>query len=182
MKYNIGEIDNKFYQKTKKETIEQLKEKHKETSVKLGLLKILSYKNIYEGRTSIAQDLKQVYDYIIGWQSKGGIKDILDDICKLVWHNPFIQNQSYKEAIQWQKWRATRLGFMIQVAYDKLKVENGGKLTANELARLSGMTKSTISLYCRNGNIKANKKSREWIINNKVAKEYINQKKQVKIK
>ena len=110
----------------------------------------------------ITMELWTVYKWVIG-KSKKPMEtyEILQSVCEMVWSNPFIPKYNY--TINWEEWKQTRLGSLVDIAFKRLHLESGRDLSANDLSVLAGISAQAISQKIPD-EIQAEKKDNKWQI------------------
>lgn len=176
MAYSITDLDDKYWQSLELELINifQSKLKYKLDDFTLDALKLTKVKvGDREFPCPIASELWHIFQFVRGKSARvDNYMEILQNVCELVWANPFLPFSSYE--INWEEWNKTRLGWLIRLGFLKNHLINGyNKFSATDLSDLAGISKVAIGQKINSGEIKAVKEGKSWVISNKEVKKFL---------
>jgi hypothetical protein len=112
----------------------------------------------------LADEIYQIHQYLVGQSiaMPEFMYDSLQGICELVWHNPFLNRNSYD--IQWEAWEKTKLGFFVRCSFIAIALEAGDTVNSKQLSLMTGISATAVIKQIREGKLRAEKQDREWVI------------------
>lgn len=91
-------------------------------------------------------------------------KKFVDDIYNQLTYNPILDKRT---EVDWDEWKEERIGYLLYFAYTRIKLESGKDLFTDELGILADRAGQTVSLWIKDGKVKATKNNKyQWIIPN----------------
>lgn len=185
MNYSFVDLDNYFYEtlldnliKSYRKTVKR-KIKCFNNDISLELTPITKEDPLTgepnEYKCEIEYYLKIVFDFCVGKMTLNASVEIaLEKLLDIYWDNYFVGT----DKVEWHWWKQKkRAGFFLYYAQTKIKLYEGKKVKALELAVLSGFTNQYICELLGDGLVKGKKIKGEWVIENEEACRFLSNKK-----